>query len=71
MVGERAGEPGFEPGFTVLETARIAINSLPCGAPMVPIRRLDPSLAAAAVPPPDDRCGRRDSNPHGLAPTGT
>ncbi len=25
----RAGEPGFEPGFTVLETVRIAINSLP------------------------------------------
>ena len=24
-----AGEPGFEPGFTVLETARIAVNSLP------------------------------------------
>ena len=27
-----AGEPGFEPGFTVLETARIAINSLPYAA---------------------------------------
>ena len=26
---ERAGEPGFEPGFTVLETVRIAVNSLP------------------------------------------
>jgi len=25
----RAGEPGFEPGFTVLETVRIALNSLP------------------------------------------
>lgn len=24
-----AGEPGFEPGFTVLETVRIAVNSLP------------------------------------------
>jgi hypothetical protein len=24
-----AGEPGFEPGFTVLETVRITINSLP------------------------------------------
>src|ERR1044072_7100277 len=27
-IGE-AGEPGFEPGFTVLETVRIAVNSLP------------------------------------------
>jgi len=27
-----AGEPGFEPGFTVLETVRIAVNSLPRGA---------------------------------------
>ncbi len=26
-----AGEPGFEPGFTVLETVRIAVNSLPRG----------------------------------------
>ncbi len=26
-----AGEPGFEPGFTVLETARMAINSFPRG----------------------------------------
>src|SRR5579875_1536430 len=26
---DQAGEPGFEPGFTVLETVRIAINSLP------------------------------------------
>ena len=25
------GEPGFEPGFTVLETVRIAVNSLPQG----------------------------------------
>ena len=27
----RAGEPGFEPGFMVLETMRIAVNSLPRG----------------------------------------
>jgi hypothetical protein len=27
--GLAAGEPGFEPGFTVLETVRIAVNSLP------------------------------------------
>lgn len=27
----QAGEPGFEPGFTVLETVRIAVNSLPQG----------------------------------------
>jgi hypothetical protein len=26
---DSAGEPGFEPGFTVLETVRIAVNSLP------------------------------------------
>ena len=28
-VGVQAGEPGFEPGFMVLETMRITINSLP------------------------------------------
>jgi hypothetical protein len=28
-MGLQAGEPGFEPGFTVLETVRMAINSLP------------------------------------------
>jgi site-specific DNA recombinase len=28
-----AGEPGFEPGFTVLETVRIAVNSLPQAGP--------------------------------------
>ena len=28
----RAGEPGFEPEFMVLETMRIAVNSLPQGA---------------------------------------
>jgi hypothetical protein len=31
MAVESAGEPGFEPGFTVLETVRIAVNSLPRG----------------------------------------
>jgi site-specific DNA recombinase len=31
-----AGEPGFEPGFTVLETVRIAVNSLPQRPGMVP-----------------------------------
>ena len=32
VVAFQAGEPGFEPGFTVLETVRIAVNSLPRGA---------------------------------------
>ena len=32
LVVGQAGEPGFEPGFTVLETVRIAVNSLPRGA---------------------------------------
>ena len=36
-VGGQAGEPGFEPGFTVLETARITINSLPWATAMVPV----------------------------------
>ena len=31
-IARQAGEPGFEPGFTVLETVRIAVNSLPRGA---------------------------------------
>ena len=30
-IARQAGEPGFEPGFTVLETVRIAVNSLPRG----------------------------------------
>ena len=30
-IARQAGEPGFEPGFTVLETVRIAVNSLPPG----------------------------------------
>ena len=29
------GEPGFEPGFTVLETARVTTSSLPLGASML------------------------------------
>jgi hypothetical protein len=31
-LADEAGEPGFEPGFTVLETALIAVRSLPRGA---------------------------------------
>jgi hypothetical protein len=30
-MGLQAGEPGFEPGFMVLETMRVAIDSLPFG----------------------------------------
>ena len=42
-----AGEPGFEPGFTVLETARIAVNSLPRGARAMVSARRGPRLALA------------------------
>ena len=38
-----AGEPGFEPGFTVLETVRMAVISLP---------RRGLSLALALAVPP-------------------
>ena len=57
----KRGEPGFEPGFTVLETVRIAVNPLPrergslCG-PATPARPVHPgtyvrmqSAAAARV----------------------
>jgi site-specific DNA recombinase len=61
-----AGEPGFEPGFTVLETVRIAVNSLPRRAAMLAVPALD---GAADHDHRDRRCGRRDSNPHGPKPT--
>src|ERR1035441_5778705 len=70
-----AGEPGFEPGFTVLETARITINSLPWGEgdgirPRGEIRskRLVLGASASSFRGPDCRCGRRDSNPQEQSP---
>ena len=51
-VERRAGEPGFEPGFTVLETARITINSLP---------RSSPTIAAGRARTPTTAAPRRPS----------
>src|SRR5262249_22603187 len=35
-MGLQAGEPGFEPGFAILETARVTVDSLPWVVAMVP-----------------------------------
>src|SRR5262249_15802281 len=47
--GLQAGEPGFEPGFMVLETMRIALNSLPLGTAMVAVGRVHTSGAGGNV----------------------
>jgi hypothetical protein len=46
-----AGEPGLEPGFTVLETARIAINSFPQGRRSIPTPGWIPSVAVTRPKP--------------------
>jgi hypothetical protein len=49
-VGFQTGEPGFEPGLTVLETARIAIISLPFGRNSVQLGTLDGSRTRRGLP---------------------
>ena len=56
--GAETGEPGFEPEFTVLETARIAVNSFPPETRMIVVVRASGCATGAG-----ERPGARSAYP--------